>query len=978
MEARISLLFLLCVYCFFSSLQAQDGAVKDSVDLSLLSYAELDSLAMVYRDKGDYQSIIPYLETGMKKAKAEFGEIDSVCSKYIGNLGWTYHQLGRYKKAESLFLEVINIDSKVYGEEHYSYAISLNNLAYLYKDMGKYEEAKLLFFKSIKIKEKTLGSLNPSYASSLMGLATLYIEMDLYEKVEPLNLKAMEIIRTALGEESSYYSTVLNNLASFYSKMGRYKEAESLYLQSIEIKKRVWGENYPQHPRYAITLFNLADLYQRMKKHEQVEALYLEVRKIWKKTLGKEHPLYADILHSLASFYFETNKYEQVEKLYLQVKRICTNKLGKDHHDYVLLLNNLAGFYLWVDKYEQAESLLLEAKKIGEKTLGEQQFYYASTLDNLSTLYMQTKRYQEAESLSVKSTAIIIKRIKKNYKSLAEEQQKLFLSTTVRLLQNLYRLTKAYPSATLRTRVQDVYLASKGLSLSNSNTIRKLIKVTKDSTLNQLYGDWQYTRRLIYKGSALPSKIAKKRGVNIDSLISQANKQEQQLARNSKIIALQLQKDKKQITFTDLKNNLSPNEVCIDILHFPFYNTDRDKVDSIVYYALLTHSTSTAPEFIRLGLEKELQNILRFEIKPGKSNYTTHSYLYKLIWRPLLPYLDEVKTIHLSLSGILHKVSFEALSEDVEKELYLADQYTIHYYGTLRDFVLNKEKKETSSKKSIALFGGAKFKMDSSHLAQLVDTSLDLEESWLLFENKRGIPVNSGDSIRSRGFGMLKGSLEEVQRIGKLFEAKTWKVHTFTQEKALEDKVKMSSGRKAPSVLHFATHGYFFSTPKQSVYWGKDKMLRDRLWYHPNPLFRSGLAFTGANYAWLGGIPIKGLEDGILTAYEVAGLDLYNTELAVLSACETGKGTIDNNEGVLGLQRAFKTAGVDKLIISLWKVDDKATRLLMEQFYKNYLDGEPIVKALKNAQLYLRNYLNKDGEKIYSSPYFWGSFILIN
>ena len=135
----------------------------------------------------------------------------------------------------------------------------------------------------------------------------------------------------------------------------------------------------------------------------------------------------------------------------------------------------------------------------------------------------------------------------------------------------------------------------------------------------------------------------------------------------------------------------------------------------------------------------------------------------------------------------------------------------------------------------------------------------------------------------------------------------------------------------------------------------------------PNPLFRSGLALTGANYAWTTGRRIEGLNDGILTAYEISNLDLSGTDLVFLSACETGLGDLSNEEGVFGLRRAFKLAGADELIISLWQVPDEQTLQLTSAFYDYYLTSGNAAEALHQAQLDM----SQDYE-----PFFWAGFIL--
>lgn len=133
-------------------------------------------------------------------------------------------------------------------------------------------------------------------------------------------------------------------------------------------------------------------------------------------------------------------------------------------------------------------------------------------------------------------------------------------------------------------------------------------------------------------------------------------------------------------------------------------------------------------------------------------------------------------------------------------------------------------------------------------------------------------------------------------------------------------------------------------------------------------MFRSGLVLAGANYVWKGRPVIPGKEDGILTAYEIAHIDLGSTDLLVLSACETALGDLQRNEGVIGLQRASKMAGVKQLIVSLWRVPDKLTAELMTLFYHNWLSGQSTRDALRSAQLNMR--------KKYP-PYFWAAFVLV-
>ena len=189
----------------------------------------------------------------------------------------------------------------------------------------------------------------------------------------------------------------------------------------------------------------------------------------------------------------------------------------------------------------------------------------------------------------------------------------------------------------------------------------------------------------------------------------------------------------------------------------------------------------------------------------------------------------------------------------------------------------------------------------------------------------------------------------------------------FGQKEASEENLKTLSGTVTPQVIHIATHGFFL--PEKTAGKKEEGAGRGNTYSLANdPLMRSGLILSGGNYAWSGKTPIDGVEDGIVTAYEISQLNLSSTELVVLSACETALGDIKGSEGVFGLQRAFKMAGVKKMIVSLWQVPDKETAELMTSFYSYWLGGKKIEAAFEQAQADMR--------KKYS-PFYWAAFVLI-
>jgi len=214
--------------------------------------------------------------------------------------------------------------------------------------------------------------------------------------------------------------------------------------------------------------------------------------------------------------------------------------------------------------------------------------------------------------------------------------------------------------------------------------------------------------------------------------------------------------------------------------------------------------------------------------------------------------------------------------------------------------------------------------------------------------------------------------MEEAQAVSRLLGKQT-STSTFTGLEATEEQFRAVAGKESPSVIHIATHGFYFP---DTISQGQrdEKMLtaigEERFRLTDDPLMRSALVMAGANYTWSGGKLPAGMHDGILTAREVAAMNLTNTELVVLSACQTGLGDVKGSEGVDGLQRAFKMAGVRYLVMSLWPVPDKETREFMELFYSLWRDQTSIREAFGQTQRQMR-------DRYPGEPYKWAGFVMV-
>jgi len=289
----------------------------------------------------------------------------------------------------------------------------------------------------------------------------------------------------------------------------------------------------------------------------------------------------------------------------------------------------------------------------------------------------------------------------------------------------------------------------------------------------------------------------------------------------------------------------------------------------------------------------------------------------------------------------------------------LGEKYNMQQMSTTRNVANTSGEPD---KNSIALFGGIDYDFKPVGKDSISNPDYDFHKPDLSTANRGGTEY----------FPSLEETKKEIEQIQKQFEANKSQTTSITGEQATEEVFKSLSG-KSPKILHISTHGFFFPDLEKKKEENRMMSLEEDksvFKISENPLLRSGLIMAHGNYAWQKGSNPYEKEDGILTAYEIANLNLSNTDLVVLSACETGLGEVKGSEGVFGLQRAFKMAGVDYLMMSLWKVPDKETKEFMQTFYSNWLGGMKIRDAFRDTQLTM--------SKAYPNDlYKWAAFVLV-
>lgn len=931
----------------------------------------LNDLAILYQYKGQYEEAESFFRQSLETKKIQSGENHN--SITVANLGQLYIDMGQYEKAEQLILQSVQLGKLQFGENHPNHSKSLSNLAQLYQAMGRFEQAELLMKEALSIDKAFFGELHPSIGRDLNNLAMLYLAMGCYEKAEFLNEQALGMAKNQLGVSHPQYSTYLNNMAQLFQAMGRLEQAEQMMKESLEIAKASFGED---HPSYSICLNNLAQLYIARGHIEQSEPLIEQALSIAKNQVGEFHPQYSTYLNNLAQLFQVMGRTVEAEHLMNESLEIDKASLGKDHPSFGRDLNNLAQLYKTMGYYEQALILLNDAIELFRINLRENHPIYEELISNKAELLQMMDQKEQAGSFYEQAFSILKDNLRKNSGYLSETELVQYLNLFLLKIEKYQSFNYQLALSEIQNYVfaMDIELFQKGLLLNSVIETRNRILNSGDTSLINSYQTMMAIRKQADKLYSIPIEQRYEDPAILDA---KANDIEKDLKLRSKEYSRSL--EEAEITWKQVQDKMNPDEVVVEFASFRYYN--KQWTDSTLYCALVLRKQDTVPHMIYLFEEKQLSEaipkpennsdaainntyaVLRgTQLVPDSSSYQGKN-LYNLVWKPLDSLLSGTKTVNYACSGLLNTVSLAAIPDPTGK--LLCEKYALNQFSSTRNIAIETNELPITD---ATIYGGIQYELDTT---LMITNSRQYSKP-----NDFALAYNSSRSSNKRGNGFeeLEGTREEANAINVLFKKNKITTHNFTGAAANEESFKAMATRKSPSVIHLSTHGFYYpdtiskrKSANEFQFIGSDL---NRFQYSPDPLLRSGIVLAGANRVWRGEPVPDGVEDGILTAKDVSQLNLSNTQLVVLSACQTGLGDVKGSEGVFGLQRAFKMAGVKYLMMSLWSVPDKETKEFMEKFYTHWLSGIYIRQAFQNTQQEMRLEYPKD-------PYKWAAFVLV-
>ena len=945
-----------------------------------------------YINSGDFDGGITYLKQKIAIYDSSESLLDTNYSFYQLELGKMYYYIGEFKPAEKAILKSINFDRELVGEKSADCLTGMSVLSNLYREMGFYEKSLSITNQLSSLYNQIEITDSASYESFLNNTGVLYFSIGNLSKAEEYLMQAKILGDKIYDENSSDKTPLLNNLGSLYKELGQYSKAEKTFLEMMKINLEYYGKH---HTFVAEDYNNLGDLYGRIGNTAQAEKQFILAKEIYEfkndKKLG-----YIYVLNNLALIYFLKNDLAKAELICTDALKIAQTLVGKSHHintsllsrlsiiyyskkDYkhtittlaesigilkslnpdhinlVTQLHNMGNAYCGITEYDSAELVMREAARIAGSHYPKYHKDYVKSLNALAEILYNKKDVVESKSLFIESMDLFCANISKNFDFLSSIEKEKYLSV---LKSNLHRFnsfaTDYYGTEnSIAGEMFDYNLFMKGIIFTSLKKMKEFgFRDTSQVEFRRTYDKWIRTKEYLAKVYSLTKSEIEWREISIDSIQDVANTLEKQLTMESAVFSKH--HSGKRHSWMDIKKGLNRDEAFVQIVRFP-------QAGSIIYAALIVSANDVEhPQMILLhddGAKVENDQYESYITNLTNGYYSNDKYsdteAYYNFWERIENLVSDKKTVYLMPDGVYNKINVAALMMETGEFVY--EKHKIVLLTSINDFVDPVEAVLAKANTAV-LIGVPDFSMGCRGESMIAGELMDVPD-----DNQK---------LRSQILTPIPLSGTEVRYIDSLLNRFSWKTQLFINQNATEEMVK---NLRSPEVLHISTHGFFNTLNHNLENRGTVQLPETDFTAAMNPLFCSGLYLAGAQNSLNGNyLPDEYSEDGILTAYEVANLNLDSTRLVVLSACETGLGEILSGEGVFGLQRAFRVAGAENLIMSLWKVDDRATQLFMKKFYTFWLSGDTKSEAFDKAISFLR-FNTQD----YTHPVYWGGFVLL-
>jgi CHAT domain-containing protein/Tfp pilus assembly protein PilF len=855
----------------------------------------------------------------------------------------------QYKEAAEKLGRAIEIRRLALGESHPDVAQALNRLATVAYYQGDYARAEQLVQNALKIREATLARDDPSIADSLSDLAVVFQVRGDYVRPEPLYQRALTIYETVSARGAgpaaavaTSMADVLGNLGALYQRRGDFVRSESHYLRALALQESARGSD---DPTVASMAANAGGMYYASGQYDKAVTLLTRAMAIQEKTLPANHPSIATSAFNLAAVLISRGDYANAQALFQRALDIDERALDPRHPRLALRLSGLADVLRMRGDYERAEPLYERVLAIREQALGSAHPQVANAWIARSLLRYARGDFSGAAEFLARGSDLREQTLALVLTSGSEDAKRQYLNeisdeTDIALSLHLRSAPNSMPATMVA--FNDV-LQRKGRSLDamadHMSNLRRRLEPADQAVLTELMAARSRLASLVLNGLATPAQreAAEKLQGDIQRLEQVISSRSAEYRAASRVA-----------TVREIQDALPDRAVLVEFAAYRPFDVHKPRTETFgpLRYGAYVLGKSGILASADLGeaerIDRLVEQFRRALATPGNQDVRrTGRALFDVVWQPIAKPLAGVAHTFVSPDGALNLIPFAALVDGSGK--YLVESQTISYVTSGRDF--------------------ARYRESSLEAGRATPPMIVADPSFGAAATPSTVPVDATSTTSQLRFERLPGTAAEATALAKVLSDAV----VLTGERATEALLKQAA---APSILHIATHGFFLRPTAAST--GANTR---GLSIVPSPtvgtserqdaLVLSGLALAGANQRSSG----PG-EDGLLTALEAAGLNLWGTKMVVLSACETGVGDARNGEGVYGLRRALVLAGSQSQVMSLWQVADTATRDLMIAYYQRLRRGEGRAEALRNVQ---RAFVR--GGSSQNHPFYWAGFI---
>ncbi|MFC2172432.1 tetratricopeptide repeat protein [Acidobacteriota bacterium] len=938
--------------------------------------------AFLHYSMGDYSDALPLLHEALTINEKAFGPEHPMVAHAVNSLGAILYLMGEYEQAQSLYEKALAMDEKLLGDDHPDIMSRLSNLALLLHQKGKYNEAVQLYERALSIAEKGSGPDHPMIVPALNNYAQLLMTMGYYEKAKLLYERAMKISIKAYGSEHQRTAQLINDIAGILERTGDTAGALKYYERALDIYLKVLD---PDHFFTAISLNNIGRLHLKQGNFKEARDFLERALLNHEKAIGPEHPLTTKPLTNLAHLELKTGDYKESLLLFERAITIQETSLGKDHPQVAKSLLYHSQALRKSGAIDQALASILRAEEIGREHF-RLTIRYLPEKDALRYAKIRTCGLDMSLSLAIDNFNKAPSEISGIWDTLIHSRALVLEEMATR---NLALWETDRPEISLL--IQDYVSAQQRMANLSVRGTKGLSPETYRKLLDKARQEKEQTEEMLAKESAIFRLEVEKRDIDLKEIAAS-------LPRKSVLVAY--------ARYNHFQESRKDPESQEGLLQKKI-SEDSNVVPS--YLAFVLRQGHADPTVVQLGTASDMEELVsnwRRELiqeetdrwrdpKVAENDYRkTAAALRKMAWDPLAIQPSDVEQIFIVPDGIFHLVNFAALPWGKDRYLVEAGP-SFHYLSAERDIAAVSVATERG--KDLFALGGPDFEVADHSGALSVSNNVleaDKPEKIAALQSFRGERSGCGD-FNSLRFSALSSSLDEVGIISNLWKMKlkskgdrkpkesdaafkrSKDAFVLTGPLASEAAFKRQASGKR--VLHLATHGFFLGSDCPSTLDVTDSQLffaelektRSSSFVGENPLLLSGLALAGANHREKAG---PDDEDGILTAEEIAAMDLNGVEWAVLSACNTGLGEIKAGEGVFGLRRAFQIAGARTVIMSLWSVEDKAALEWMKDLYKaRFVNEMSTAESVHHATL--KSFRRAKKKYRSTHPYYWAGFV---